>query len=253
NNYLVQLALDGAQLRVNSAAPAISGTTLEALIQDYGVALQIIERLTRKYPRTVLQGLLEMPRLHVEQLHDQAAVNKWAQLLEQKLSGGTNKEKPQYKVGVKELADKNIFIPVVSIVSHGIATDYALLQTLFASGEYRHLAALAEKLDGLIEPGAYIARDGREEKIANFSAAFDWLMSEAKKGLGIQRYKGLGEMNPDQLWDTTMDPNTRRMLRVTVEDAVAADQIFTTLMGDQVEPRREFIEQGALDVVNLDV
>ena len=131
--------------------------------------------------------------------------------------------------------------------------DSILPAALFISGEYRHLANLAKKISGLIEPGAYVSRDSREERITNFAAGFDWLMGEAKKGLSIQRYKGLGEMNPEQLWDTTMDPNTRRMLRVAVEDAVAADQIFTALMGDQVEPRREFIEQRALEVVNLDV
>ncbi len=253
NNYLVQLALDGAHLHVNSAAPPISGTTLEALIQDYGTALQIIERLVRKYPLAVLQTFLEIPRLQVEQLQDQSTVTKWAQLLEQKLSWNPNKEAPQYQVKTKELADKNIFAFVFSIVSHGVTTDCLLPASLFISGEYRHLANLAEKISGLIEPGAYIARDDHKENITNFAAVFDWLMSEAKKGLNIQRYKGLGEMNPEQLWDTTMDPNTRRMLKVAIEDAVAADQIFTTLMGDQVEPRREFIEQRALEVINLDV
>jgi DNA gyrase subunit B len=253
NSYLVHLASNDAHLHVNDVAPPVSGTTLEDLIQDYGVALQIIDRLTRKYPQAILQRLLEAPRLHAEQLHDSAAVTKWASLLEENLSTDTNKEKPQYKVGIKELADKNIFVPIVSIISYGIATDYILPQALFISGEYRHLATLAEKISGLIEPGAYITKGNHKENISTFASAFDWLMNEAKKGLNIQRYKGLGEMNPDQLWDTTMDPNTRRMLKVTIEDAVAADQIFTTLMGDQVEPRRKFIEHGALDVVNLDV
>jgi DNA gyrase subunit B len=253
NNYLVQLALNGAYLHVNAAAPPISSATLEVLIQEYGMALQIIERLARKYPRAVLKALLEMPRLQVEQLHDLSVVTKWTKLLEQKLSWNANKETPQYQAKVQELIDKNIFVPTVSIVSHGVATDCILPSALFASGEYRHLANLAEKISGLIEPGAYVAKDKHEEQIINFAAGFDWLMAEAKKGLSIQRYKGLGEMNPQQLWDTTMDPNTRRMLKVSVEDAVAADQIFTALMGDQVEPRREFIEQRALEVVNLDV
>ena len=126
-------------------------------------------------------------------------------------------------------------------------------QSFFASGEYQHLARLAEKIKTLIGPGSYIVHGTHKEPITDFARMFDWLMSEAKKGLGLQRYKGLGEMNPEQLWDTTMDPATRSMLRVTIEDGVAADQIFTTLMGDQVEPRREFIEKGALEVVNLDI
>lgn len=242
DSYLIQLALDGARLHVNNVAPPLSGTTLEALIRDYSIALQIIEdRLVRKYPRAILMSFLEMPR------YDQNSSVGWCELLEKKLSCNTNKEAPQYRVKAKDL------VPVITIVSHGIETDCVLPHTLFTSGDYQHLANLAEKISGLIEPGAYVARDNRVEKVTNFAAAFEWLMNEAKKGLSIQRYKGLGEMNPEQLWDTTMDPNTRCMLRVTVEDAVAADQIFTTLMGDQVEPRREFIEQRALDVVNLDV
>lgn len=254
NNYLVQLALDSACLHVNHAAPPINSATLEILIQDYGIAVQIIERLARRYPKSVLEAILKMPCLQGKQLHNQAEVITWARLLEQKLSINIHeKEKPQYRVSVKELIDKNIFVPIVSVASHGVTIDCVLPATLFFSGEYRHLANLSEKIAGLIEPGAYVTRDGRREEVADFAACFNWLMNEAKKGISIQRYKGLGEMNPEQLWDTTMDPQTRRMLKITVADAVAANQIFTALMGDQVEPRREFIEQRALEVVNLDV
>ena len=142
---------------------------------------------------------------------------------------------------------------MVTITTHGNTIDHVLPAPFFASGEYQHLATLAEKIPALIEPGSYIVRGTHKEPITDFASMFNWLMNEAKKGLGIQRYKGLGEMNPEQLWDTTMDPTTRRMLKVTIEDSIAADQIFTTLMGDQVEPRREFIERGALEVMNLDV
>ena len=120
-------------------------------------------------------------------------------------------------------------------------------------GELRQINEIAAQLHGLLQPGATVARGGKTQAVSSFRQAQEWLLEEAKKGRMIQRFKGLGEMNPEQLWDTTVNPETRRLLKVRIEDAVAADQIFSTLMGDVVEPRREFIEENALRVGNLDV
>jgi len=144
-------------------------------------------------------------------------------------------------------------LPQITHTIHGIDHSYLINDEFLESKEYKSFVDLAEKLDGLIEEGAFIKRKDRQKSIIAFNAVYHWLMNEAKRGQNISRYKGLGEMNPDQLWETTMDPLSRRMLQVTIEDAVAADQIFTTLMGDQVAPRRAFIEDNALNVENLDV
>jgi len=136
---------------------------------------------------------------------------------------------------------------------HGSNHQTVFNENFFSSGEFRYIRELSQRLDGLLEEGAYIQRGDKTQEISSFDEAMTWLDKESRRGLSIQRYKGLGEMNPDQLWDTTMNPETRRMLQVRIEDAIAADEVFTTLMGDQVEPRRDFIESNALSVTNLDV
>jgi DNA gyrase subunit B len=193
--------------------------------------------------------IIPLPATH---LQDKSVVEQWVAALQKSLNN-YDQNGNDYKVSVQEDTERHLYLPVVSSKSHGITTNTVFNQDFFASGEYRHMMELGTKLSGLLSEGAYVQRADRQQKITLFKQAFYWLMEEAKRGQVISRYKGLGEMNPDQLWETTMNPATRRMLQVKIEDAFAADQIFTTLMGDQVDPRRQFIEENALAVGNLDV
>jgi DNA gyrase subunit B len=142
---------------------------------------------------------------------------------------------------------------VVSKRLHGIIKTFVLPSNFFNSKDYKQMAQYAEDTAGLFNAYSHIKMGERQQAVGSFKQAFDWMMREVKKGQHIQRYKGLGEMNPEQLWETTLDANNRRLLQVRIEDAIAADEIFTTLMGDVVEPRRDFIVKNALDVTNLDV
>jgi DNA gyrase subunit B len=193
--------------------------------------------------------------LKTEELKNEARVNEWINELQQKLALNTGFSNSGHLCAVAVVKDneRGLFLPRLSMTVHGVLDHYLLNQDFFASGEYQAIIALGSILKGLIEDGAFVKRGDKQQPIDSFKQALAWLMNEAKRGYGIQRYKGLGEMNPDQLWETTMDPQSRRMLKVTIEDAIGADQIFTTLMGDQVEPRRAFIETNALNVANLDI
>ena len=141
----------------------------------------------------------------------------------------------------------------VARTEHGTTSEKHIHREFFESAEYRRIAELGKALAGLLQPGAYIAKGEQRREVSSFRQAIEWLLEQARKGQMIQRYKGLGEMNPEQLWDTTINPATRRLVQVRIEDAQAANDIFATLMGDQVEPRRDFIEKNALLVANLDI
>ncbi|WP_333705080.1 DNA gyrase subunit B, partial [Vibrio hepatarius] len=252
NQYQVSLALDNAALHVNADAPALAGEALEKLVQQYNAGIKLVERMSRRYPHAMLHELLYTPRLTAEQCHDAAAVETWTKQLVEQLNA---KEvgASQYSFEVEQHAELGLNLPKIVVRTHGVTHEYALSIDFINSKEYGKLADLSEALDGLLEEGAYIKRGERTQPVDSFVEALNWLIKESQRGLSRQRYKGLGEMNPDQLWETTMDPESRRMMQVTIEDAVGADQLFTTLMGDQVEPRRNFIEENALKVSNLDV
>lgn len=250
-SHLIQLALDGAQLHLDATSPPVSGQALESLLKQYNAARQIISRLGRRYDHEVMAGLLfeSIPVSNGET--DAEGYYQWLTAVIDKLNTRVNGERT-YAVSFDKTDNKSWRIEV-NRRQHGLDHVLTLDQDLFTTPEMRLLIRVNQELDGLLNEGAYIQRGERQLETQQFNEVVDWLMKEANRGLHISRYKGLGEMNPDQLWETTMDPEARRLMQVKIEDAVRADEIFTTLMGDQVEPRREFIESNALSVENLDI
>jgi DNA gyrase subunit B len=211
----------------------------------------IVKRWARRYDERFLDQLLYVPELTAEAFDRSDSVRDWCRLVDDKLNS-LNDASRRYRVLVEAVAAGGHRITIQRI-EHGLTSEKHIHREFFASAEYRRIAELAQTLNDLMGPGAYIVRGDDRQEIASFKVAMNWLFEQAKKGQSIQRYKGLGEMNASQLWDTTINPETRRLMQVRIEDAVAADDIFTTLMGDAVEPRREFIEKNALQVSNLDV
>ncbi|ODS24390.1 DNA gyrase subunit B [Candidatus Endobugula sertula] len=252
-DFLTSAALDGGQVFTNPTSPPISGHALESLVKDYRQVIAIIERLSRLYPAEVLEQMIYISPLSTQQLADQKSVQQWSEELSMVLQDLETNGSSRYIVTVKEDLERHLFLPHIEILAHGLSHEYPFSHDFFDSGEYQLIISLGNKLNGLIEEDGKAQRGEREQTVSSFKEALEWLMTESSRGYNIQRYKGLGEMNPDQLWETTMDPETRSMLQVSIEDAIAADQIFTTLMGDSVEPRRDFIETNALTVANLDV
>ncbi|WED42917.1 DNA topoisomerase (ATP-hydrolyzing) subunit B [Legionella cardiaca] len=251
-DYLTQSALDEAHFFPGKDLPAISSAALEDLVLKYRRVEKIIKRHTRRYNAEVLRRMIYLPTLHNDDFTHHEKINAWANQLHLSLQQVGSKTH-QYKVTVVQQKDSDYYLPQVTITQHGMDMNILLNAEFFFAKDYKELATLGAKLATLVEEGAVIKRGDKTQEVESFEQALGWLMDEAKRGQSIQRYKGLGEMNPEQLWETTMDPEVRRMLQVSIEDAVAADEIFTTLMGDQVEPRREFIESNALEAENIDV
>ncbi|TBU81579.1 DNA topoisomerase (ATP-hydrolyzing) subunit B [Pseudomonas daroniae] len=250
--YMTQSALEDASLHVNESAPGLAGEALERLVNDYRLVMKTLKRLSRLYPMELTEHFVYLPGVSNEQMADKAAMESWLALFDARLKT-MEKSGLAYKTSLREDQERHLWLPVVELISHGNSSYITFNRDFFTSNDYKTVTTLGDQLNSLLEEGAYVQRGERKKPVTTFKEGLTWLMTESTKRHSIQRYKGLGEMNPDQLWETTMDPEVRRMLKVRIEDAIAADQIFNTLMGDEVEPRRDFIETNALAVSNLDV
>ena len=253
-DYLGQIGLNGASLHPGGSVPAISGVGLEALYNQYQKTMSVIKALSKKYPLSFLTGLIEYSPYHSDLRHNKESLAVWWKGLEERLNIITH-QYDNYTCEIIERSDEGriYYDLILHKVLHSVETIMQIPFSFFEAKDYKLICALGESLKGLISEGAYVQRGERKIDVDSFDQVSDWLISEAKRGQNVQRYKGLGEMNPDQLWETTMDPSERHMLQVTIQDAVEADELFSTLMGDHVEPRRDFIENNALNVVNLDI
>jgi DNA gyrase subunit B len=248
NDYLLARALDDAALQFSPDAPPLQGPALEQIMRDYMSAIHTNLRLSQRFDALFLSHLIDSERFSVD--WDADKTTQWGTAVADRL----NQASPasvSYSIDVTP--GEEGFDLQLNKFTHGVTESKRIRRDFFLGPEYRLIGRLADTLFGLVQDGAKVIRGKSEQEINSFSEAYDWLMAESRKGRSIQRFKGLGEMNPEQLWDTTVNPETRRLLQVTIEDAVAADEIFTTLMGDEVEPRRNFIERHALDATNLDV
>ncbi len=244
DEYLLQSALKGAELLTREGGDTLVGEPLAEIAKQMVLTEAVIRRISSLYDESVLRALQDLGEISLDtKEHAEAAAGKLRPILGaigSEVIVGFDQETETYRLEVNKYVHGNLQCCVI---------DHEFL----GSGDYKQISKISTMLEGLIGKGAVIKRGEKTQGVENFKEALDWLLNEAKHGLGIQRYKGLGEMNPEQLWETTMDPNVRRLLKVQIDDAIAADEIFTTLMGDQVEPRRAFIESNALGVNNLDI
>ncbi len=249
NAYLISNAVEGSELHYSPDAPPINAESLERLLKDYQAARDLIRRLALRFDGDVLEALLRVPPLPPEAFSDPAKGEAWIMALSNQINA-SGLGKPRYQLRLQGGDEAGL---IVVRDHHGLTRQQRLPEGFFQGSEYRQLSQVAQSIHDLIQPGAQVVRGTRSAAVSDFAGVVQWLMDEAKRGRSIQRFKGLGEMNPEQLWETTVNPETRRLLQVTIEDAVAADEMFSMLMGEAVEPRRNFIEANALRVANLDV
>ena len=247
DQYLLESAIKEATLLTKKGGSNLTGDGLGEIARQMVLTEAVIRRIAPHYDEAVLRAILHVGAID---LTSEAKAEKIAQAIRERLINKST-EKSEVIVSVDE--ETKTYKLAVNKFVHGNLESCVIDALFLSSGDYQQIFKTSQMLDGLVGEGAVIQRGEKSESISSFKEGLDWLLNEAKHNLNIQRYKGLGEMNPEQLWETTMDPNVRRLLKVQIDDAISADEIFTTLMGDQVEPRRAFIEKNALGVSNLDI
>ena len=246
--YFLQIALSNASLSFGKDLPPISGAGLENLANTFFIHQKRTQKLARHYGADIINALTYTDSIVMADFEATDKIQTWIKKLEAKLNIDA---KPSNRCHVSLKTDKTTLL--IDHRTYGISNLTEIPITFFDSSEYHKLRQFGQQLEDFAETGAIVKKGEKEQAVANFSDAMDWMLKEAKRGYYVQRYKGLGEMNPEQLWETTMNPEERILLQVKIEDLVGSDEIFTTLMGDEVEPRREFIEKNALSVDNLDI
>ena len=250
--YLISNAIDELELHISAEAPAIRGEALARVIADYQTSQKSLARLTQRYPASLLDALLSLDAFKLDQLEDKSYVETWGENLRAAIEAIQPTLRPELTLESfeKELADgqkTQSWLPRITIYVHNLPHSYLLDSVLLGSSEYARLLKNSKSWFSLLEEGAYLQKGDRKINVNNFHQVWQHILSDSRRGMMIQRYKGLGEMNAEQLWETTMDPDNRNMLQVTVTDAIEADRMFSCLMGDDVEPRRAFIEENALN------
>ena len=249
--YYLQTAFDDAAIYPSEDAPPLAEDPVRELAHEMHSVYKRLDLMDRTYPTYITRALIDLPSLSHDQLNDEEAMTEWCAQLKNKLSS----EEDDHTVTLQFDKEHSFYIPVVSRTRRTSVSTTVLGAELLESGTYREICKLSDKIGSLLEPGAKVEKGRDTLHIKTFGEAYEWLLEKAMSGVRLQRYKGLGEMNPEQLWETTMDPDVRRMSQVTVQDGSSADSIFRTLMGGDVEPRRAFIEQNALSVslAHLDI
>ena len=247
---LLAEVLDETRLVLNKKGESIGGGALSKLISQHQKAQDSVISLTHQYPEEILQASMYVKQL--PDLKNDKKVKSWSKKLQERLNSSTlNGSK--WEVKTKKNSEQKITEPEVILYRHGSETTWKLLPGLFRSKAYKDICSFGEHINGLLNKDSYFELNGTKFNVHNFASSVSDLVEAAKKSFTMSRYKGLGEMNADQLWDTTMDPEARLLGQVTIDDAQTADELFNSLMGDDVEPRKIFIDENAKFVVNLDV